>query len=404
METRFKLRFKSKADMNAALAMESADSAPVVINEKRNYVSFTPSPQLLKETSEIDTLEMRTESAVSDIARNFGAEVLVDYQYELDASPDILVETAPDAEAGSLSDVTAMIRADRAWPTTRGAGVIIAIVDTGIDGRHNEFAGSKKVAGWAVPGDDPWTDYQGHGTMCGCIAAGTAALGGRYNGVAPDAQIMSCKTRFYDSELAAIYDTLTAMAKDGKQVVASNSFGMKTGSAPTPDPNSDFLPALGDAVAAGVTVIFSAGNNHQLAGGRPHACTPNSVWLHKSRSDVLAVATCKLDSSMWYYSSRGPGQHFNDPNTNRKPDITAPTPLNGKILYGSGERVLQNGWGTSGACPQVAGLAALILSVHPGVKGTVLFDRIRNSATSLGHGPECQGAGLINCEAALAVA
>ena len=107
---------------------------------------------------------------------------------------------------------------------------------------------------------------------------------------------------------------------------------------------------------------------------------------------------------MWFYSSRGPGQHFGDANTNRKPDLTAPTPHNGKILYGSGERVLQNGWGTSGACPQVAGLAALLLSANPGLTRAQLFDKIRNSTTSLGFGPECQGTGLVNCEAALAVA
>lgn len=400
---RYKLRFSSKADMNAALAAESQASTPVVINEKRNYVSFAPSRQVILEATDAIATE-RAAEAVDTIAKNFNAEVVPDYQYELDASPDILVENAPEAMEASLTDVTAMIRADKAWATTRGAGVIIAIVDTGIDARHKEFAGNKQAGGWAVPGDNPWTDYQGHGTMCGCIAAATTAFGGKYIGVAPDAQIMSCKTRFYDSELAAIYDTLTALAKDGKQIVASNSFGMRRGSAPVPDPNSDFLPALDDAVTAGVTVVFSAGNNHQLAGGQPDQCTPNSVWLYKSRSDLLAVATCKLDRNMWFYSSRGPGQHFNDPNTNRKPDVTAPTPQNGKILYGAGESVLQNGWGTSGACPQVAGLAALIVSANPGLSRAALFDRIRNSAHSLGFAHECQGTGLIDCEATLAVA
>jgi subtilisin family serine protease len=68
------------------------------------------------------------------------------------------------------------------------------------------------------------------------------------------------------------------------------------------------------------------------------------------------------------------------------------------------ERVLLNGWGTSGACPQVAGLAALMISAEPELSRKDVFNRIRNSTTSLGFGHECQGTGLIDCEAALAVA
>ena len=103
--------------------------------------------------------------------------------------------------------------------------------------------------------------------------------------------------------------------------------------------------ALDDAVAAGVVVVFSAGNYHALAGGQPTACSPNSIWLYKSRADILAVGTCRLDKTMWDYSSRGPSQHFGSPNTSAKPDVVAPTPRNGRILYGTGESVLANGWG-----------------------------------------------------------
>jgi serine protease AprX len=188
------------------------------------------------------------------------------------------------------------------------------------------------------------------------------------------------------------------------RIVASNSFGIQTGTAPTPDPNSDFLPALDDAVAAGIVVVFSAGNYHGLAGGQPTACSPNSIWLHKSRADILAVATCRLDKTMWDYSSRGPSQHFGSPNTSAKPDVTAPTPRNGRILYGSGESVMANGWGTSGACPQVAGLAALLISADSRLSRTDGFRKIRNSAQTLGFAAECQGSGLIDCAASFATA
>src|SRR4029077_10566438 len=106
--------------------------------------------------------------------------------------------------------------------------------------------------------------------------------------------------------------------------------------------------ALEEAIQKGVFVFFSAGNNHHLANGAPDQCRPNSIWLHKSREDVMVVATCKLEGpgAMWYYASRDPGQKFGEPGTNRKPDVTAPTPEKGAIVYGDQVVRLSEGWGT----------------------------------------------------------
>jgi serine protease AprX len=403
-ERRYKMRFKSEEALRAALSIESPDAAPRLVNFRRGYMTLQPAPAAMIELDE-PAATARTLRGAESLAREFGAEVVIDRQYDLEQSPPhVLVEAAPEAAEASLDDVIAMNHASAAWATSRGENVTIAIVDTGIHGAHPEFAAAKRDGGWAVPGDDPWTDWEGHGTMCACIAAGTKAHGGKFDGVAPDAKIMSCKTHFFDSELAAIYDALADRAREGVRIIASNSWGTQTGSPPAPDPNSDFLPALDDAIGAGVVAVFSAGNYHALAGGSPNACSPNTIWLHKSRADVLTVATCQLNSTMWNYSSRGPGQHFGSPNTSAKPDVTAPTPVNGRILYGSGERVLANGWGTSGACPQVAGLAALLISNNPALDRNAIFNKIRNSATSLGHAAECQGRGLIDCSGAFAVA
>jgi len=206
---------------------------------------------------------------------------------------------------------------------------------------------------------------------------------------------------FYDTELTAVYDYLAGLARDGSTIVASNSFGVKTGT-PPPDPaDLDFLNAMQDAIKAGVLVFFSAGNNHELAGGAPTACHPTSIWLHKCRDDVMSVATCKLDGATWYYSSRGPGQKHGQPGTNAKPDVTAPTPENGRIVWGDTIKTLPNGWGTSGACPQAAGLAALLLALRGHVSRANVFDAIRSSAVGLGWGRDCEGAGRIDCRAAL---
>ena len=159
--------------------------------------------------------------------------------------------------------------------------------------------------------------------------------------------------------------------------------------------------ALADAIDAGVIVVCSAGNYHELAKGTADGCSPSSIWLHKSRADLLTVGTCSLDGRMWFYSSRGPGQHYGDENTNEKPDVIAPTPKDGKILVGTRKLTGLHGWGTSGAAPQVAGLAALLLSIDPGITRAHLQTVIRDTANSLDWEKPCCGAGIIDCAAAL---
>jgi serine protease AprX len=80
--------------------------------------------------------------------------------------------------------------------------------------------------------------------------------------------------------------------------------------------------------------------------------------------------------------------------------VTAPTPPNGRVVFGDSVQSLPNGWGTSGACPQVAGLAALLLSTRAAPPLEVR-DAIRASAVPLGHARDCEGEGIIDCNAAV---
>lgn len=400
MAPRFKVRFPDVESLRAALSTEAPSALLRVASERRRFLALEFSAAQEHQPG----LASSFDQVLRILQEHYKADIIDDYQYQLDTG-DVFDRVEPDDVANpSLDDVLDQIRARAVWPKSRGRGLTIAIVDTGINGRRAEIPDSKRQGEWATPGDDAWTDYQGHGTMCACIAAGTRELGGYFDGVAPDAGVISCKTRFYDSELADIYDYLvTRVTKDGLRIVASNSFGRKTGSPPSPPTDSDFLDALTDAVNAGIIVCFSAGNNHQLAGGQPERCDPTSIWLHKCREDVLAVATCKLNDSMWYYSSRGPGQHHGHLGTGPKPDVTAPTPENGRIVYGDQIVTMPNGWGTSGACPQVAGLAGLLLAVAPSLDRAGVFSAIRTTAVSLGWGYDCQGRGRIDCKAAMDV-
>ncbi len=397
---RFKVRFPDEASLRASQAIESVLVNVRVQNERRRFISVeTPSVML----GIVAGAERHLDRQLDMYRREYGAEILADFQYTLegveDSVPDFLPVQPEGAGGPSLDDVLDVIGAPEAWKTSGGEGVDIAIVDTGVNGTRPEFPADRRMGGWAPAGSDPWVDYLGHGTMCACIAAASRADGGEFDGVAPAAGLISCRTAFYDSELTSIYDYLTQLAADsGRRVVVSNSFGTRTGTPPTLPPGSDFPDALDDAVAAGLVVCFSAGNYHLDAGGKASDCSPTSIWLHKCRADVLTVATSRLDGTMWAYSSRGPGQHAGEPGFAQKPDVTAPTPPDGRVVYGDGVKSLPDGWGTSGACPQVAGLAALLLAAN---RDADAANVIRSTCRSLGHAFDCQGHGMIDCKSAL---
>lgn len=382
----FQVQFPDEETYYAALAAETRTLKPTVASDRRRFIS-------------IDVTTTEGQRQLRDLERRYGATIVEDYQYDMDYR--VFEQDAVMPEVGSpatLDHVLQRIHATDAWAHSRGNGIAIAIVDTGVEGTRSEFPEAKRAGSWQAIGEDAWCDSDGHGTMCAAIAV---ASGGDFTGVAPDARLISCKVNFRDSQLALAYDYLTDLATNGLTIVASNSWGIYTGVPPAEKSGAQFPSALQSAIDAGVIVVCSAGNYHDLTTGKDLECGPTSIWLHKSRADLLTVATCKFDGEMWFYSSRGPGQHFGQENTNCKPDVTAPTPSNGLILYGTGTRILADGWGTSGAAPQVAGLAALLLSRAPGITRAELFAVIRDTAESLASLQTCCGMGMINCQRAL---
>ena len=398
MAERYKMRFPDLSSLRAALAHPGAERFVKVRNEKRLYIAVELADQYAG-----DAQARRDFDAFCDLWRRQGAELGDDPRYDLEL-PWSCADLDPDVPgAPSLPEVLTRIHAPDAWATTRGAGVVIAIVDTGVALGCDEFPREKRIAGWAPEGEDPWTDTIGHGTMVATVAAGTRAGGGRFDGVAPDAGLISCRTNRNDTELAAIYDFLTDLrGRLGLSIVTNNSFGAAGATAPPLPPPGDFPAALAEAIAAGIIVCFSAGNNHDDAPFDPAACEPTTIWeRHKCRDDVLTVGASDLADVIWAYSSRGPGRFFGEPGTARKPDVVAPTPRGGRMFCGPRLMSWPKGWGTSGTSPQVAGLAALIRSAAPRLSPDAVRETIRTSAASLGAAPHCQGAGLIDCAAAV---
>jgi subtilisin family serine protease len=286
------------------------------------------------------------------------------------------------------------------------------VIDTGIAGAMKEIAPARRSQ-LNLPSlfeGQHWLDPQGHGSMCAAIAAGSKADGGKYNGVAPGATVVAARSSLQASDLADIYDEIIRAKAQGRlpgPIVITNSYGLYVCTPPNVLPgNHPYIDTIISAIDQGCFVCFAAGNNHykEKCNHDPTACGPNSIWGANSHDRIVSVGTVNRDLTNCdpltphANSSRGPGEWALN---TIKPDCVAPT--YGEVPWGATYRRMQ-WWGTSGACPQVAGLAALILSVSPKLKPSDFGQIIKETCSLLPEGKTCVGHGVINCERAVQAA
>lgn len=354
-----------------------------------------------------------------DIAVSNGCKVYSDVQFYPVASPLEFglgtgqywrdLQAAP-ADAvwltKTMDDVLTHINVSSAWEKTMGAGATVGVIDTGVVGSMPEFPATKQsLLSKSYAYSSPWLDSRGHGTMCAAASVGSKSGGGRYNGVAPEASLMSLRTSFLSTDIYQLYEWVIQQKVAGLfpgPVVLSNSYGQYSCTPPLDLPQDHpYLEIIRDAVSLGIVVIFAAGNNHLALCQHPaDASGPNTIWGAPSVDEVLCVGSVnwdnRLDVGQHANSSRGPGQWAE---ATSKPDCVAPT--YGEILAGDQYRKME-WWGTSGACPLVAGLAALMLAHKPTMTPLEVYQAIRDSSDPIGHHTSSQvGSGVINCGKAL---
>ncbi len=337
-------------------------------------------------------------------------EVYEDYQFRPFGTPDTWWWEQAAPLAGTVpwndktqADVLAAINAPVAWHTARGQNVTIAVVDTGVASQDGLHASALSVS---PTFKTAWEDAVGHGSMCAGIAAGSTAQGARYDGVAPDAMLLSARSTLMASDVYAIYTYLLTKYDSGAfpgGMVVSNSFGHYTCNAPAFPDGHPYVDLVRSCVARGIVFVYAAGNNH-ATGLCQHPVTadhPNTIWATNSIDEVISVGTVNWNESnqeagAHANSSRGPGQWST---RGDKPDVVAPT--YGDVRWGGGHQVME-WWGTSGAAPQVAGLAALLLSIDRTLTPATIMQVITSTARPLGGARSCVGAGMIDCAAAVA--
>lgn len=214
----------------------------------------------------------------------------------------------------------------------KGAGVRVAVIDTGIDGAHPDLA----VAGGYnfVAGNGNWADDNGHGThVAGTIAARDNGAG--VVGVAPSATLFALKVLDASGggNFTDIVAALDWCVRNNIQVT-NNSYGSSM------DPGVTVHDAFDAAAAAGVLHIAAAGNSGTRTG------KGDNIGYPANYVSVAAVAAVDASDARASFSSTGAAAELSAPGVG----IYSTWP-------GGGYQTLN---GTSMASPHAAGAAALV--------------------------------------------
>jgi subtilisin family serine protease len=273
-----------------------------------------------------------------------------------------------------------------AWKTTRGAGVTIAIIDTGIAKGPVEFDGAVS-GGTDVSGagsSDGRTPVgavdRDHGSWVASLAAarGTGAGDGMV-GVAPEAKLLSISLGFGASATVPFAEqvaTAVRWAVDHGADVINMSFTTNT-----PDWDESWDEAFLYAYEHDVVVVVAAGNR---GSGTTRVGAPATIPGVLTVAGVDPTGTASVEAS-----TQG---------------ITLGVAAPSEQLLGVSPdgRVVQ--WnGTSGAAPIVAGIAALVRAAHPDIDANNVINRILKTArpSPAGGSPLLYGHGLVNAAGAV---
>jgi len=306
------------------------------------------------------------------------------------------------------------VNAEQAWDSSSGEGIVVAVVDSGVDLYHPDLSANlwtnpveryngqdddnngfiDDVNGWNFANNDSFPlDRAGHGTH---VAGTIAAIGNNGRGVigiAPRAKIMAVKGLDDNGSgtTASLVQALLYAARNGARVI-NNSWG-------GPGPSRAIFDAVTEAHALGAVVVVSAGNwnmdtNVICPARAPEAITVAALtpdWQkadfsnHGTKIDVLAPGVDVL-SVLASGSSLASDPSMAD-----------------KIVGDDYYRYVRLN-GTSMAAPHVSGVAALVLAADPTLTNEQVRDVLKSTATPVDF-PAWRlqlGSGVVNAAAAVA--
>ena len=321
---------------------------------------------------------------------------------------------------GHTGTPDADIDAPEAWNLTTGCSdIVIAVFDEGVTSDHPDLPNSRQIRlsgsnfGSGNVNDPSPTGDDNHGNACSGIIAATMNNNQGIAGIAPGSRIMPIR---WDATTTSpeMADGIVFAVNNGATII-SNSWGYGTD-------NNNFIPAIVSAIQYAinnnVVVIFAAGNT-----AKHNSCSDNGFVTFPANANVNSLITVGA-------SDRYDNQADYSP-TNSLIDIVAPShkaypteaysplcggisgetfemwtidipgedgynswptsgihpPSTGEELPGGGTNFLSytgRFGGTSHACPVVAGVAALILSLNPDLTPQDVFNLLISTADKVG--------------------
>jgi len=287
-----------------------------------------------------------------------------------------------------------------------GSGVVVAVLDSGIDKNHPDLAG--KVVGEVnfVDSERTTDDLLGHGTaVAGIIAGSGTASGGMYMGVAPGASLLN--VRVIDSQgsgqISDIIAGIDWAIENGADVLTMSLGGLNLG-----ESNPPISMAADNAMDAGTAVCVAAGNLDERLLLLMLVASSVCLGCVESPGDgvkVITVGATDCDDRIAAFSGSGPlrdGRY--------KPTLVAPgvnivstVPPNLEI-EGKIDNYYAGASGTSLSTPVVAGVSALLIQADPTLTPAGVKAALTRGAKKLPNTQDeeyeayYQGAGLLDAQ------
>lgn len=340
------------------------------------------------------------------------AEIDLDAVLELDR-PEVVKDYVDGIE--SVEPGLRIINAHLLWAQgITGQGRIVMGIDTGVHPNHPAL--NFKWRGNHVPSNQAWfdpgggsttpNDCDGHGSHTMGTMTGWSPTTGDTVGVAPDAEWIAaqtiCSSPHTSNSVAAFQ---WAINPDGDPLTISDMPDVISNSWYDPDVTNEcsgiYKTTLDAVEAAGIAVVFSAGNNGP---GTSTITKPKNI----NTNDVNVMCTAAIDGNAYIggntnpiasFSSRGPSLCGGTGSLLIKPEVSAPGVNVRSSGSATGYTVLS---GTSMAAPHVAGAVALLKQFAPNLTGRQILEALYNTAIDLGAAGEDNnyGRGLIDVYAA----
>ncbi|MBG6138185.1 S8 family serine peptidase [Longispora fulva] len=271
------------------------------------------------------------------------------------------------------------LKVERAHAISQGEGVVVAVIDSGVDAGHPDLQG-QVLPGWGIGGDaapDGRTDNRDHGTGMASLIAGKGGNDNRLLGIAPKSKILPIALGEASEEREVSQAVRWAVDHGARVINISIAF-------PASELAEDLRQSVAYAMSKDVVVVAGAGNTDANGLG---------VGVPAAIPGVVASAAVDRSGGAWAGSSHGHEVSVGAPGVQVITSAPANRSKNGYLV----------GDGSSNAAALVSGEAALIRSQFKQLSAANVINRIIRTAKDAGKPgrDDLYGFGVIDPVAAL---